>query len=57
MAERPAPPLRQCRACNRHFDSVKDLCAELACHLCKRCHITALGQPQPHAFNDTGEAT
>lgn len=57
MAEVPKPPVKTCRGCHRDFDSVKDLCAEVACALCRRCHITALGQPQPHPFNDTGKAT
>lgn len=41
-----------CRGCNRDFDETDDVCQLPACGFCRRCHVTAYGQPQPHAFND-----
>lgn len=45
--------ITNCRGCNRKFDSIEDVCQVFgSCGLCKRCHVTALGVSQPHAFND-----
>lgn len=46
----PAQTFFKCRGCPRVFDRVTDVCQE--CQLCRRCHLTALGNPQPHEFND-----
>jgi len=57
MAEVPRRPTATCRGCGRQFDEPDDdLCRVPhgleGCNLCRRCHVTAYGQPQPHAFND-----
>ena len=52
MAEVKAPPVTKCRCCPRHFDSLGDLCQVDGCGMCRGCHHTAYGQPEPHRFQD-----
>ncbi len=47
----------RCVGCGHVFNSEKDVCtivhtigASAVGDLCPPCHITALGQPQPHPF-------